>query len=776
MISFARWAVKLPGGMLVGCFEGCHLSATMPTMDHSYLLESLNPEQQAAVSCEPQNMLVLAGAGSGKTRVLTQRIAWLMQVEGVSPFAIMAVTFTNKAANEMRGRIESLLQMPVRGMMVGTFHGLAHRLLRSHWQDAGLPESFQILDSDDQYRLIRRVQRSLELNEDRWPPKQTQWFINKSKEKGQRPAQVCDIESSFFTETLQKVYQTYEDVCAASGLVDFTELLLRSLELLQQNEQIREHYQQRLQHILVDEFQDTNTIQYQWLKTLIGPQTYMMAVGDDDQSIYSWRGAQIKNIHKFTKEFANTKTFRLEQNYRSTKTILNAANAVIANNEGRLGKELWTDGDEGDLITLYAAFNERDEAYFITSSIKDAIKNSHKYSDVAILYRSNAQSRILEEKLIDAGIPYRIYGGLKFFERAEIKDALAYLRLMANRHDDAAFERVVNTPTRGIGNTTLNALRTASRAENISLWQTAEHLIENKLLNGRALNCLQQFLDLVNQIHEETKKQTLGEQSDHVLHRSGLYEHYKKDRSEKGLSRVENLQELVGATQQFKPDEEHANLSPLDGFLAHVALETGESQADAQSDSVSLMTLHAAKGLEFPVVFIAGLEEELFPHRMSLEEAQGLEEERRLCYVGMTRAKEKLYLTHAETRRLYGSEKFCSPSRFIKEIPDKFLDATRPTARVSRPVADYRNPEYDQENAGIFQRGARKKKSKLSAEPIQAGDTGFNVGQRVKHKKFGTGVIVNYEGHNEHSRIQVKFDKHGTKWLIASFAKLEAAE
>ncbi|WP_423063193.1 DNA helicase II [Candidiatus Paracoxiella cheracis] len=717
-------------------------------MKNSPLLQSLNKPQQEAVSAPPSHMLVLAGAGSGKTRVLVHRIAWLIQHHHVSPHSILAVTFTNKAAHEMRGRIESLLGMYLGNMWVGTFHGLSHRLLRAHWQEAELPETFQILDSEDQYRLIRRIQRNLNLEEDKWPPKQSQWFINKQKEEGHRPDNVSNLEGSFFTETMIKIYKAYEDVCRRSGLVDFAELLLRSLELLQNNETIRAHYQDRFQHVLVDEFQDTNVIQYAWLRMFAGPHNYVMAVGDDDQSIYSWRGAKIENIHRFSNDFSHSKTIRLEQNYRSTQTILTAANAVIDNNTNRLGKKLWTDGDKGQPITLYAAFNERDESYYIVSCIKDYLQRGYKAKDVAVLYRSNAQSRILEERLIDSQIPYRIYGGQKFFERAEIKDALAYLRLIANRHDDAAFERIVNTPTRGIGNNTLSSLRVTARENAASLWQTAEYLLEANTLNARATNALGNFIELINAVDRETKDMALGEQTQAVLEQSGLIAHYKKDRSEKGLSRIENLEELVNATLQFKAEND-LGLSPLASFLSHVALETGEEQAEAHSDFVSLMTLHAAKGLEYPIVFISGMEEELFPHRMSMNEPNGLEEERRLCYVGMTRAKEKLVLTYAECRYLHGIERFSQPSRFIHEIPDELIESIRPTPKLSRPTP-----------------------VRPTAKVEVAGQPGLRVGQRVQHKKFGAGVLINYEGQGEHARIQVKFDKAGTKWLVASFAKL----
>ncbi len=723
----------------------------MPGMDHSALLDSLNAPQREAVTAEPQHLLILAGAGSGKTRVLVHRMAWLISQNNLSPYQLLAVTFTNKAAHEMRGRIESLLGLPLSNMWVGTFHGLSHRLLRAHWKDAGLPETFQILDSDDQYRLIRRIHKNLNLDETKWAPKQSQWFINKQKEEGHRANQVPDNQDSYFVETLLRVYKAYEEICQRSGLVDFSELLLRSLELLQHSDTIRPHYQERFRHILVDEFQDTNAIQYAWLRLLAGNHNLLMAVGDDDQSIYSWRGAKIENIQRFTKDFPGTKTIRLEQNYRSTQTILDAANAVIENNTKRLGKKLWTDSARGDLIGLYTAFNERDESYYIISCIEEWMQHGRKASEIAVLYRSNAQSRVLEERLIDRQIPYRIYGGLKFFDRAEIKDALAYLRLIANRHDDAAFERVVNTPTRGIGSTTLTTVRTSARDNATSLWDAAAHLINNQLLPARACGALKCFLDLIESMDRETQSLTLMEQTDHALKHSGLMEFYKKDRSEKGLSRAENLEELVNATSQFTSTE--TNLPPLAAFLSHVALETGEEQSNPYTDCVSLMTLHAAKGLEFPLVFISGMEEDLFPHRMSIDEPNGLEEERRLCYVGMTRAREKLILTYAESRQLHGIEKFSQPSRFIYEIPTELLATVRPVPKISRPQMNSFQPTV--------------------VEPVN--EDGLSVGQRVTHKKFGRGIIVSCEGRDEHARVQVKFDQHGAKWLVASYANLEPA-
>ncbi|MBS0350213.1 MAG: DNA helicase II [Proteobacteria bacterium] len=711
------------------------------------LLQSLNEAQAQAVTAPPGNQLILAGAGSGKTRVLVHRIAWLMLHNHIAPYSILAVTFTNKAAYEMRSRIENLLNTSLSGMWVGTFHGLAHRLLRTHWQAAGLSESFQILDSDDQLRLIRRIHKNLELDENRWQPKQSQWFINKNKEEGRRPRDPQSSDS-YFDEVMQKIYQTYEEMCRRNAVIDFAELLLRSLELLQKNEDIRNHYQQRFRHILVDEFQDTNSIQYAWLKLLAGDTNYLTVVGDDDQSIYSWRGAKIENIQRFPNDFSGAQVIRLEQNYRSTGIILEAANAVISRNSKRLGKNLWTEGEQGGPIKVYAAFNERDEAHYVVSTIREWVREGYDLKDLAILYRSNAQSRILEEQLIEARLAYHIYGGLKFFERAEIKDAVSYLRLIANRHDDAALERVINLPTRGIGETTLNELRTIGRDQQISLWQAAVQVCANATLSARALNALKAFIKLIDDLDQQGQHQTLEEKTSAVIYQTGLLEYHAKDKMEKGLSRVENLEELLTATRQFKLSDELENTTLLDAFLSHVTLETGEGQMPANSDCVHLMTLHSAKGLEFPIVFMVGMEEELFPHKMSMEEGHGLEEERRLCYVGMTRAMHKLYFSYAETRYIHGMEKFNVPSRFIGEVPTHLVQAVRPAVQIGRPVTH----TWAEETALMG---------------------GLHIGQRVKHSRFGVGIIIAAEGKGEHTRVQVKFEQDGTKWLVASFAKLE---
>lgn len=730
--------------------------------NHSHITDQLNEAQLAAVTAPLAHLLVLAGAGSGKTRVLVHRMVYLMAQHHVSPYEILAVTFTNKAANEMRARIEKLREIPVNHMWVGTFHGLAHRLLRTHFFEAQLPQSFQIIDSEDQLRLIKRIHRAMNLDESAWPPKQTQFFINNHKENGIRANQLTNLDD-YTSQKLQQIYAEYEAVCQRSGLVDFTELLLRSYELLENSIEIRSHYQQRFSHILVDEFQDTNALQYRWLRLLAGQKSFMMAVGDDDQSIYSWRGAQVKNIQHFSRDFKNAQTIRLEQNYRSTKNILDAANAVIDKNKNRMGKTLWTSGSEGDLIKLFEAFNEREEASQVIAEIKQLSRNEFSLNDFAILYRSNAQSRILEEAFLEAKIPYRIYGGFRFFERAEIKDALSYLRLMVNCNDDAAYERVINTPTRGIGQTTLAKIRELARENSTSLWEATQHCIETKLFPARAHSALEGFLHLITQLCVETKKLKLAECVDLMLLRSGLLQSHKEDKSEKGLSRAENLKELISATTEFVVKSEHENMSEIEAFLSEVVLETGEQQADLQTDCVSLMTLHAAKGLEFPVVFIVGMEEQLFPHQMSMSDRDGLEEERRLCYVGMTRAMKKLFLSCAEYRQLYGKGQYHSPSRFIAEIPEHLLHRIRPKLTVSKPTT-----AYGADNSTYF---ARSKPKETLSKP-QHHDSGLKISQRVTHAKFGEGYILDIEGSGESARVQVRFEKHGPKWLILSYAGL----
>ena len=717
-------------------------------MDVSYILEDLNDAQRDAVCATSKNTLVLAGAGSGKTRVLVHRIAWMIQTEGASPHSILAVTFTNKAAGEMRNRIEQLLQMPVGGMWVGTFHSLAHRLLRLHWQDAGLPQNFQILDSDDQYRTIRRVLRALELDEARWPPRQAQWFINARKDEGQRPENI-QVGDDPYEQQMVRIYTAYEEFCHRAGVVDFAELLFRAHELWLQKPQILEHYRNRFKHILVDEFQDTNSIQYAWVRILAGKDTRTFAVGDDDQSVYGWRGAKIENIQQYSNDFPDTHIVRLEQNYRSTGNILKAANALITNNFERMGKNLWTADDDGEPIHIYRAYNEMDEARFIVEKIQQWVEQGGRYDETAVLYRSNAQSRIIEDALIHENAPYRVYGGLRFFERAEIKDALAYVRLVAHENDDTSFERIVNTPTRGIGDKTLSIIRNHARAHNINLLEACRQLTQQNAFSPRALNAVNNFIELIEEMIEETKDQALHEIVEHVIHASTLYDYYDKDKSEKGQGRIENLEELISAAQYFEQDEDN-DLDELSAFLSHAALEAGEGQTRDTQNCAQLMTLHSAKGLEFPLVFICGVEEGLFPSDRSLEEQGRLEEERRLCYVGITRARKQLYLSHAESRRLYGTETYPSPSRFIKEIPVEITNEIR-----------------IQGNATAVQVG------KQWDDEDETGE--FYLGQRVSHAKFGEGIVLNYEGQGPNARIQINFKDVGSKWLVVSYANLQEA-
>ena len=719
-------------------------------MDVSYIIDPLNDAQREAVTASPDPLLVLAGAGSGKTRVLVHRIAWLIQVDGLSPYSVLAVTFTNKAAAEMRSRIEKLIDMPTRGMWVGTFHGLAHRLLRTHWQEAGLARTFQVLDSDDQYRVIRRILKAMELDESRWPPRQMQWFINARKDEGQRPQHIEHRGDPVQRQQIE-VYQAYEELCQRSGLVDFAELLLRAHELWLKQPQLLAHYQQRFQHILVDEFQDTNTIQYAWLRVLAGKQSNITIVGDDDQSIYGWRGAKIENLQRFGRDFPGARTLRLEQNYRSTGIILKAANALIANNDGRLGKNLWTDGNDGDPIQLYTAVNEQDEAQFVIERILGFIEQGQVRSDIAILYRSNAQSRVFEERLLQAGIPYRVYGGQRFFERQEIRDVLAYLRLCQNPDDDASFDRVVNQPPRGIGERTLGVVRERAKIQKIPLWSAAQQLLDGSELTARAGNALAAFLKLISVFTDDIEPLSLGEQVEHIVQCSLLKDHYAKEKGEKGQARIENLGELVNAAGEFEyGQEDDEMLDPLSTFLSHAALEAGEGQADRWEDCVQLMTLHSAKGLEFSTVFLCGLEEGLFPHKRSSEETGRLEEERRLCYVGITRARRQLFITCAEQRRLFGNQTYCVPSRFIREIPEDLIEELRPRIQVHRPYAT------------------------ASSAPLEPPPGDLLLGQHVVHNKFGEGVVLNYEGRGAHARVQVNFETAGSKWLVVAYANLQA--
>lgn len=718
-------------------------------MDVSSILDALNDSQREAVTVDQSNVLVLAGAGSGKTRVLVHRIAWLMQVEHLSPHSILAVTFTNKAAKEMRARIEHMLGIPTQSLWIGTFHGLAHRLLKMHWAEAGLPQHFQILDSDDQLRMIKRIMKDQALDESQWPPRQAQSYINSKKDEGLRAGNI-ETFGDVYEETLRKVYQAYEILCQQNGVVDFAELLLRSHELWLKSPETLKHYQRRFKHVLVDEFQDTNAVQYAWIRMLAGESSYLMAVGDDDQSIYGWRGARIENIQSLDKDFKGLQTIKLEQNYRSTKTILQAANAVIEKNLSRLGKSLWTEGEDGEPIELYAAFNEQDEARFVIESIEQQLKEtSLKKSEIAVLYRSNAQSRILEEAFIRSGMPYRIYGGQRFYERLEIKHALAYLKLTLNPEDDAAFERVVNVPTRGIGAKTLDSLRINAREQGIPLHRVACQLINNNALPARAHSSLEAFLLLIRQLTAETAELKLEETVQHVIERSGLIPYFKKEKGEKGQARLDNLDELINAAVEF-PADEALDVSPLQQFLDSAALDAGDNQADEYQDSVQLMTLHSAKGLEFPLVLLVGLEEGIFPHKMSASDPDRLEEERRLCYVGITRAMQKLFITFAENRRLHGQETFNAPSRFIRDIPDELLREIR-LQSISKPVTARPSAGISRQDAGAP----------------------FQLGQAVTHPKFGEGVVLQTEGQGKSARVQVNFSQAGSKWLVLEYARLE---
>lgn len=726
-------------------------------MDVSHLLDGLNPAQREAVSAAPGHYLILAGAGSGKTRVLTHRIAWLNEVHGVPTHGIFAVTFTNKAAGEMRQRIDLQLRNGARGMWIGTFHGLAHRLLRLHWADARLPEAFQVMDSDDQLRLVKRVVQALELDDGKFPAKQIAWWINAQKDEGRRPQHIQPEPHDAWLETMRQAYIEYQARCDRAGLVDFAELLLRAHELLRDNPALLAHYRARFGEILVDEFQDTNAIQYAFVRVLAGDSGHVFVVGDDDQAIYGWRGAKVENVQRFLKDFPGAQTIRLEQNYRSSANILNAANSVIAHNPDRIGKQLWTDSGDGEPIDLYAAYNEMDEARYLVERARQWVRDGGSYGDIAVLYRSNAQSRAFEEALLSEQVPYRVYGGMRFFERAEIKDALAYLRLLTNRNDDAAFERAVNTPARGIGERTLDEVRRVARAQSLSLWEAAMLATQGGDLAARARNALAGFLNLVQQIGGETTQMTLAERIDHVLVRSALREHWSKE-SRNTLdseSRSDNLDELVSVASRFvqrdQDEEGAADMSELVAFLSYASLEAGEGQAQVGEDGVQLMTLHSAKGLEFPLVFLAGLEEGLFPGARSLEESGRLEEERRLAYVGITRARQKLVLGYAESRRIHGQDNYSLPSRFLREIPRELLHEVRPKVQVSRPAS----------------LGSSRVTGHAALEA-----PAIRLGASVSHPKFGEGVVTDYEGSGAHARVQVEFAEAGSKWLVMAYANL----
>jgi len=721
-------------------------------MDVSHLLDELNDAQREAVSADDGHVLVLAGAGSGKTRVLVHRIAWLIQVHRISPMGLMAVTFTNKAAGEMRGRIGRLLDMRPDGLWIGTFHGLCHRMLRMHAEEAGLTDTFQILDSEDQYRLIRRVIRDLELDEGEFPARQMQGFINHHKDEGRRPDDIEPFDNRHAMGQVT-IYRHYQSYCQRAGLVDFAELLLRALELLRDHPERRQQYQQRFGHILIDEFQDTNRLQYALVRTLAGQSNRLFVVGDDDQSIYGWRGARVENVNDFVRHF-EPRIIRLEQNYRSTGTILEAANAVIMRNDDRMGKELWTEGERGEPIRVFSAWSAEEEAEFVVARIQDWLEQDGSAADIAVLYRSNAQSRLFEQLLLAEDIPYRVYGGLRFFERAEIKDAMAYLRLIHNRDDDAAFERVVNVPARGIGERTVALIRERARGRSSSMFRAAWTMVDQHLLPARAGSAVGHFLELIDTLGRQTADSGLGETMDAAVRAAELSAWYRRrEAPDRAEAREENLEELVRAAETFSqsPEDEQAGLSPLASFLAQAALEAGEHQGEQWQDCVQLMTLHSAKGLEFPLVFMAGLEEGLFPHRKSIEEPGRLSEERRLCYVGMTRAMRQLYVSYAESRQLHGQTQMSRPSRFVEEIPEALCQILRPNHHRPGP-------------------------GPCTAVTAAAGGHRLALGDTVSHARFGTGIVLGVEGQGANARVQVNFEQAGPKWLVLAYANLEPAE
>jgi DNA helicase-2/ATP-dependent DNA helicase PcrA len=709
-------------------------------------LEHLNPEQLAAVTLPDEHALVLAGAGSGKTRVLTTRMAWLVKGGRVAPSGILAVTFTNKAAREMLTRVGAMMTVNPRGMWIGTFHGLCNRMLRAHAREAGLPAAFQILDSQDQLAAIKRLLKGMNVDEERFPPREVQYFINGNKEEGVRGRDVPPADDD--SRRKAELYTAYDEQCQREGVVDFSELLLRSYELLSRNEILREHYGRRFRHILIDEFQDTNRLQYRWLK-LIGRHSLLFAVGDDDQSIYTFRGANVGNMADFEREFKVKHVVRLEQNYRSHGNILDAANALIANNRNRLGKNLWTSAGKGEPVRVFEGESDNDEARWIVSEVQALARDGTRLSQIAVLYRSNAQSRVVEHALFSQGIPYRVYGGLRFFERAEIKHALAYLRLLATPDDDSSFLRVANFPPRGIGARTMEQLQEVAKQAGVSLYKAVEG-------NAKAA----QFRQLIENLRAETQGLPLSEVVEVAIARSGLVEHYKTERE--GADRIENLAELVTAattlTEEERVSESGEAVDPLTAFLTHAALEAGEHQAGEGQEALQMMTVHSAKGLEFDAVFMTGLEEGLFPHEQSAMERDGLEEERRLAYVAITRARHRLYLSHAQTRMLHGQTRYNIPSRFLEELPPQLLKWLTP--RFSKQKAF--TPDFSRQTRTSFHKPAR-----------DVG--GFRIGQNVTHPKFGAGVIVDLEGQGEDVRVQVNFRDHGLKQLALAVAKLQAA-
>ncbi|MBP9722984.1 MAG: DNA helicase II [Gammaproteobacteria bacterium] len=735
----------------------------------SYITDGLNPAQHQAVTAAPSNLLILAGAGSGKTRVLVHRIAWLIRTEHVSPHAILAVTFTNKAAKEMQQRIEKLLVIPIRNLWIGTFHGLAHRLLRMHWQLAGLPQSFQVIDSDDQLRMIKKIQKDLHIDDKDFSPKQTQYFINNKKDEGLRYKDL-DKPTDRRQKYLQEIYKDYENQSQQLGLVDFAEIILRAKELFINNPELKFHYQQRFQHVLVDEFQDTNTLQYQWLK-LFYHQNYFTMVGDDDQSIYGWRGARVENITNFSADYQNSKIIRLEQNYRSTATILNAANSLISNNSNRMGKNLWTSGPSGEPITVYQAFNDIDEAKYIIEQVKSHHNAGIALGEMAILYRANHQSRQFEEYLLRSAIPYKIYGGQRFFERAEIKDAMAYLRLTNNSFDNASFDRIINWPTRGIGKQSLDTISNYAKENNLTLWHASEQLVERDLLKNKARASVADFLKLIKNFRSLIDNFSLAQLVKLLITESGLRDYYFKEEKGNVKTRVENLDELITACSNFEQEFVRTELeqTPLQAFLSHAVLEAGEEHSKDNKNplnSLNLMTIHTAKGLEFKIVYIVGLEEGLFPHEMCISDSKQLAEERRLCYVGITRAMSKLYLSFCEVRRIRGEDRYNLPSRFLKELPQDLLKQEK--------VSTYIGYNIDCNTASPKSYQSRTQPQSRSQSGVQSIDSEYNLGQTVRHGIFGTGVIISADGYGDKARVQVKFAQpHGIKWLIAKIAKLE---
>ena len=722
-------------------------------MDVSHILENLNDDQRNAVTSEKQHLLVLAGAGSGKTRVLVHKVAWEVEALGKNPSSIMAVTFTNKAANEMRSRIETLLQAQIFDSWIGTFHGLSHKLLKRFHKEADLSSGFTILDSDDQLRIIKRISKEFNLDEATWPARQSQWQINSWKDEGIRSSKVNE-DGDFYTETVNKIYKEYEKTCNRDDLVDFGELILKSYEVIKKSPSVKTFFESRFESVLIDEFQDTNTIQYKWLQEIASAKTKITAVGDDDQSIYGWRGAKVEHVNSFMEDYNNTDVIRLEQNYRSTSVILNAANSLIDNNKDRLGKNLWTEKVEGENIILYQAYNEQDEARYVADVLKDWMLKGGTYEETAILYRSNAQSRAIEEALLRISIPYRIYGGLRFYERLEIKNAIAYLKVIFNNNDNPSFERSVSNPTRGVGEKTLNKIRQTSKKYNISYIKASAKLIDEGNISGRGGAGLKDYLEFVAGCKNFIQENTLSELMELIIKETGLYAYHGKEAGEKGKTRTENLEELITATKNFEQSikEEITNSQIAEKYLDIISLDSGDRQASEHDDAAQLMTMHSAKGLEFKLVILTGLEESLFPHGRSMESSSQLEEERRLCYVAITRAMEKLYITHAESRRLHGTDTFNPPSRFLKEIPKDLIDEIRPRAQTNIP---YNRKDFSE--------------TKIEFEM----DIGISLGQKVRHKKFGEGIVLNYEGSGESARVQVNFEDSGTKWLVMSYANLE---